>query len=52
MGWCIDFHRETNVDLNGNEYYEKIHKELAEKYNVEKVTIAQLGGLECGKCHY
>jgi hypothetical protein len=25
---------------------------LAKKYDVEKVTIAQLGGLECGKCHY
>lgn len=52
MGWCINCHRETNVDLKGNEYYKKIHQELAKKYNVEKVTIAQLGGLECGKCHY
>lgn len=52
MGWCIDCHRETGVDTKGNEYYEKIHAELAKKYNVEKVTIAQLGGLECGKCHY
>ena len=52
MGWCINCHRETKVDLKGNEYYEKIHKELAKKYNVEQVTIAQLGGLECGKCHY
>jgi mono/diheme cytochrome c family protein len=52
MGWCIDCHRETNVDLKGNEYYKKIHEELAKKYNVDKVTIAQLGGLECGKCHY
>lgn len=52
MGWCIDCHRETKVDLKGNEYYEKIHKELADKYGVEQVTVAQLGGLECGKCHY
>lgn len=52
MGWCIDCHRETNVDLKGNEYYEKIHKQLADKYGVEQVTAAQLGGLECGKCHY
>tara|TARA_B110000879_G_scaffold20496_1_gene25572 strand:+ start:33 stop:1334 length:1302 start_codon:yes stop_codon:yes gene_type:complete len=52
MGWCINCHRETNVDLKGNDYYAKIHKELATKYGVEKVTIAQLGGLECGKCHY
>ncbi|MBT3740603.1 MAG: cytochrome c3 family protein [Polaribacter sp.] len=52
MGWCINCHRETNVDLKGNEYYAKIHDELAKKYGVEKVTISQLGGLECGKCHY
>ena len=52
MGWCIDCHKQTKVDLRGNEYYSKIHKELAEKYNVDQVTIAQLGGKECGKCHY
>ena len=52
MGWCIDCHKETKVDLKGNEYYAKIHEELAKKYGVEQVTIAQLGGKECGKCHY
>jgi len=52
MGWCINCHRETNVQMEGNEYYEKIHEELAKKYGVEKVTAAQMGGLECGKCHY
>ncbi len=52
MGWCIDCHKDTKVDLKGNEYYAKIHKELAKKYNVDQVTIAQLGGKECGKCHY
>ncbi len=52
MGWCLDCHKETNVDLKGNEYYAKIHEELAKKFGVEKVTIAQLGGKECGKCHY
>jgi len=52
MGWCITCHKETNVNLKDNEYYAKIHDELAKKYNVEKVTIGQLGGKECGKCHY
>lgn len=52
MGWCIDCHRETKVNLKGNEYYAKIHEQLAKKYGVEQVTAAQLGGLECGKCHY
>ena len=22
------------------------------KYGVEELTAAQMGGLECGKCHY
>ncbi|MGJ8745532.1 cytochrome c3 family protein [Polaribacter sp.] len=52
MGWCIDCHKETKVNLKGNEYYAKVHEELAKKFNVEQVTIAQLGGKECGKCHY
>ena len=52
MGWCINCHRETNVNVNDNEYYTKIHEELSKKYGVDRLTIAQLGGLECGKCHY
>ena len=52
MGWCINCHRETNVNVKDNEYYTKIHEELSKKYGVEKLTIAQMGGLECGKCHY
>lgn len=52
MGWCITCHRETNVNLESNEYYAKIHEELSKKYGVEKLTIAEMGGLECGKCHY
>ena len=44
--------RETNVNVKDNEYYTKIHEELSKKYGVEKLTIAQMGGLECGKCHY
>lgn len=52
MGWCINCHRETNVKTEGNEYYTKIHEELSKKYGVENLTAAQMGGLECGKCHY
>ena len=52
MRWCIDCHKETNVDIKGNDYYEKIHKELSKKYGVERVTAADMGGRECGKCHY
>ncbi len=52
MGWCIDCHKETEVNIKGNGYYKKIHEQLSQKYGVDKVTIAQLGGKECGKCHY
>ncbi len=52
MGWCINCHRETNVKVADNKYYEKIHKELSKKYGVDQLTAAQMGGLECGKCHY
>ena len=52
MGWCINCHRETNVKMEGNAYYTKIHEELSKRYGVDKLTAAQMGGLECGKCHY
>lgn len=52
MGWCINCHRESNVQVKGNEYYTKIHDELSKKYGVDQLTVAQMGGLECGKCHY
>lgn len=52
MGWCIDCHRKTDVKMEGNAYYAKIHEELSKKYGVDKLTAAQMGGLECGKCHY
>ncbi len=52
MGWCIKCHRTTDVKMEGNKYYDKIHAELSKKYGVDKLTAAQMGGLECGKCHY
>lgn len=52
MKWCIDCHRKTEVKMEGNDYYAKIHEQLSKKYGVEKLTAAQMGGLECGKCHY
>jgi mono/diheme cytochrome c family protein len=52
MGWCINCHRETNIQVKDNAYYEHIHEELSKKYGVDKLTAAQMGGLECGKCHY
>lgn len=52
MGWCVNCHRETDVKVEGNEYYTKIHDELAKKYGKQKLTAADMGGTECGKCHY
>ncbi|MES2574562.1 MAG: c-type cytochrome [Bacteroidota bacterium] len=52
MKWCVDCHRKTEVKMEGNDYYAKIHEQLSKKYGVEKLTAAQMGGLECGKCHY
>ncbi len=52
MGWCLDCHITTEVNVEKNAYYAKIHEELSNKYGVEKVTVGQLGGKECGKCHY
>ena len=52
MGWGINCHRETNGKIENNEDYAKIQEELSKKFGVEKLTVAQMGGLECGKCHY
>ena len=55
MGWCIDCHRTTGVEMADNGYYDKMHAELKEKYAAEGKTIftvEDIGGLECAKCHY
>jgi len=51
MGWCINCHRETEVDTD-NPYYHDLHKNWIKKYHTEKVTVDMIGGLECAKCHY
>ena len=54
MGWCINCHRQTEVKFDGNEYYnsyKKYHDELASGKK-DKVTVEDIGGLECQKCHY
>jgi len=54
MGWCINCHRETEVKFKDNAYYdqyERYHNELKEGKR-EKVTVEDIGGLECQKCHY
>lgn len=54
MGWCINCHRETNVQFENNDYYKiftKYHQEIKDGKR-EKVTVEDIGGLECQKCHY
>ncbi|MBK8081885.1 MAG: cytochrome c3 family protein [Saprospiraceae bacterium] len=54
MGWCINCHRQTEVKFKDNPYYAdytRYHEELASGKR-EKVTVADIGGLECQKCHY
>ena len=54
MGWCINCHRQTQVNFEGNDYYksyELYHEQLA-KGEKSKITVEDIGGLECQKCHY
>ncbi len=54
MGWCINCHRQTEVKFADNEYYqsyERYHEELAAGKRTN-VTVEEIGGLECQKCHY
>ena len=53
MGWCIDCHRKTEVKMAGNGYYDNLHKDLMAKNPGDSTfTVAQIGGLECARCHY
>ncbi len=52
MKWCINCHKETEVNSKGNAYYDKVIAAHDQIKKGEKVTAAVLGGLECGKCHY
>jgi hypothetical protein len=59
MGWCINCHRQTKVDFNynstsGNKFYsiyEKFHNDI-KSGKMDSVTVKDIGGLECQKCHY
>ena len=59
MGWCINCHRQTKVDFNysdstGNRFYsiyEKFHNDI-KNHKMDSVTVKDIGGLECQKCHY
>lgn len=59
MGWCINCHRESKVKFNyndstGNKFYsiyEKFHNDI-KAGRMDSVTVKDIGGIECQKCHY
>lgn len=54
MGWCVNCHRQTQVQFADNNYYsifEKYHEEIKSGKR-DGVTVEDIGGLECQKCHY
>jgi cytochrome c2 len=63
MGWCVNCHRDTKVDFykadstgkkTGNKFYsiyEKFHNDIRSG-KMDSVTVKDIGGLECQKCHY
>ena len=51
MGWCIDCHRQTDVNAKGNAYYDKL-VEIHNKDSKTPLKVQNIGGLECSKCHY
>jgi hypothetical protein len=48
MGWCINCHRESKINIE-NPYYTSTFDFLKKH---KTYTVAQMGGLECAKCHY
>lgn len=52
MGWCINCHRETNVNAKGNAYYNKLVELHDDNNGKTPMKVEDIGGLECSKCHY
>ncbi len=60
MGWCVNCHRTSKVNFpdssgsNGNQFYsiyEKFHDEIRSGAR-DSITVSDIGGIECQKCHY
>ncbi len=50
MDWCISCHQDTNVNMDDNGYYAGTYEHLKDTH--KGATVADMGGRECGKCHY
>ncbi|HCR89054.1 MAG TPA: hypothetical protein DIW50_01065 [Prolixibacteraceae bacterium] len=54
MGWCINCHRETQVDFANNPYFEsyaQMHEDFKSGKRA-KPTAEEMGANDCMKCHY
>ncbi len=54
MGWCIECHRTESVQFATNKFYDQ-YKDLHQKIKdgeMPNVTVQDIGGDECAKCHY
>ena len=56
MGWCINCHRNTQVQFKDNGFY-SIYEQYHEKIkngtlDTTNITVEKIGGTECQKCHY
>lgn len=54
MGWCVNCHRRTEVQFINNDFYrsyEKLHEQLKSGKKTI-VTVDDIGGNDCQKCHY
>ena len=52
MKWCIQCHKRTGINYKDNGYYQKMESIHDRIKHGEKITEAEMGGIECGKCHY
>ena len=62
MGWCLECHNKAEVDLTSSGYYTDMHdrlksslrgnEELRRFLEDDKITVRDMGGWECNKCHY
>ena len=55
MGWCVNCHRQTDVKFKDNKYYDQYFAKYHEEMNKGKrsgVTVKDIGGIDCQKCHY
>lgn len=51
MGWCIDCHRNTTLNTEGNAYYDELVKRHGEAGEGD-FTVEKNGGTDCARCHY